>query len=84
MVSKMFHDELRDVGQVFYAHAALALVSERAQDTEADGDAVWDLVVGSALDRMAEGVSEVEEEAFVLIELVDLDEVLLGERGSPG
>ena len=60
--------------------APLALEGEGAEDAEADGDSVGDGVVGCAFDRVAEGVAEVEEEAFLFVELVDLDEPLFCEQ----
>ena len=45
---------------------AIALEGERAEDAEADGDAVRYAVMRGALERVAEGVAEVEEQTFFL------------------
>src|SRR5690348_10925667 len=47
------------------------------ETADANGDPVCHAVAGAAFERMAEAVSEIEQQPFILIELVDLDEPLL-------
>ena len=71
---------------MFYARdgrivdAALALELDGAENAEADCDAVGDGVVGGPFDGVTEGVAEVQQKAFLLVELVDLNEPFLGEE----
>ena len=56
----------RGDGGLIEGNVAIALEGERAEDAEGDGDAVRDAEVRGALEGMAEGVAEVEEETFFL------------------
>src|ERR1700693_5497519 len=52
--------------------------SKRAEDPEPDRDAMAYAEIRGALDCMAEGVAEVEQQPLRLVEFVTLNEPLLG------